>query len=251
MNVQTPRLIVRKPERPNGMAVIVIGGGGYHSIGLERESDPAARWLCSLGITAFELIYRFPDEGWPRNATFADGMRAVRLVRARAARFGLDRNKIGILGFSAGGHLAGMTVVGSALGTYQPVDDVDVTSARPDFAMLIYPVLTMMPPWNGTQVFQRLIGSDGPNAACMTYSVERQVTASCPPVFLAQAADDPIVPVENSLLMFGALRRFDLLSEMHIFRQGGHGWGLGEAGSEVAAWPALCAKWIAQHTMTG
>jgi acetyl esterase/lipase len=245
-NVRTPRLILHRPAEPNGAAVIILGGGGYHSIELGQESGPAARWLRARGVTAFELVYRLPGEGWPSNATFADGLRAVRLVRARAGQFGYDEGRIGVLGFSAGAHLAGMTAVGAAVGAYPPVDAADALSARPDSAALIYPVLTMLPPWNHTQAFTRLLGDGASLAACAGYSVERQVKPNCPPVFLAQAADDPIAPTENSVLMFAALRQAGLPAEMHIFREGGHGWGLGIAGSEVAAWPSLYATWAAQ-----
>jgi acetyl esterase/lipase len=230
------------------MAVIVVGGGGYRSIALGRESTPATRWLAAQGVTAFELVYRLPNDGWPRNAPFADGLRAVRVVRAQAARFGFDSKRVGILGFSAGAHLAGMTAVGASLGTYAPIDAADRLSARPDFAALIYPVLTMMPPWNTTQAFQRLLGDDATAAACAVYSVERQVRPGCPPIFLAQAADDPVSPIENSLLIVSALLQAKLSPEMHVFRRGGHGWGLGTPGSEVAAWPQLYANWAAQLT---
>ncbi|WP_419759448.1 alpha/beta hydrolase [Acidisoma sp.] len=244
MDVRTPRLILHRAAQPNGTAVIVAGGGGYHTIDRRSESGPTARWLAGQGVTAFELIYRLPDDGWPRDAPFADGKRAFRVARAEAGRLGFSGDRLGFLGFSAGGHLAGMTAVGAAPGTYAPVDAADALSPLPSFAALIYPVLTMMPPWNGTQSFRRLLGKGASSAACAAYSVERQVTSGCPPVFLAQASDDPVSPVENSILMFQALRRVSARPEMHIFRQGGHGWGLGAVGSEVAAWPALYATWM-------
>jgi acetyl esterase/lipase len=247
-HVRTPGLILHRPTRPNGRAVLIISGGGYHTIALGKESAPAARWLAKQGVTAFELIYRLPDDGWPSNATFADGRRAVRVVRSQAARLGFESNSVGILGFSAGAHLAGMVAVGARVGAYMPVDAADGLSARPDMAALIYPVLTMMPPWNHTQAFQRLLGDGASPATCAAYSVEHQVKAGCPPVFLAQAADDPVSPVENSLLMFAALRQAGVPAEMHIFQRGGHGWGMGAPGSEVSAWPSLYAGWVAQSS---
>jgi acetyl esterase/lipase len=239
---------MHRPAEPNGTAVIVVGGGGYHSIALGQESAPSARWLASQGVIAFELVYRLPNDGWPRNAPFADGLRAVRVVRAQAARFGFNSKRVGVLGFSAGAHLAGMTAVGASLGAYAPIDAADRLSACPDFAALIYPVLTMMPPWNTTQAFQHLLGDDATAAACAVYSVERQVRPGCPPIFLAQAADDPVSPIENSLLMFAAARQAGMPPEMHVFRRGGHGWGLGTPGSEVAAWPQLYANWMTHLT---
>ena len=245
-HVRVPRLLLHRPAQPNGMAVIVVAGGGYHSIERGQESEPAALWLAACGVTAFELVYRLPDDGWPVDATFADGLRAVRLVRAQAAGYGVDPRRIGMMGFSAGAHLAGLTAAGASIGAYPPLDAADRMSARPDFAALIYPVLTMMPPWNRTQAFRRLLGDGATGAACAAYSVERQIRTGTPPVFLAQAADDPIAPIENSTLAFAALRTAGIAPEMHIFRSGGHGWGLGASGSEVAAWPGLYARWAAQ-----
>ena len=138
-----------------------------------------------------------------------------------------------------------MVAVNAAPGAYAPVDAADTLSTTPDFVALIYPVLTMMPPWNHTQAFRRLLGTGAPPAVCAAYSVERQVKPGSRPVFLAQAADDPVSPIENSILMFDALRRSSAMPEMHIFRHGGHGWGLGSVGSEVASWPALFAAWAA------
>jgi acetyl esterase/lipase len=242
-DVHLPRLILHRPATPNGRAVVVVAGGGYRSISLGKESGPATRWLSAQGVTAFELIYRLPGEGWAPDAPFADGARAIRLLRAQAARFGIDADRIGMLGFSAGAHLVGMTAVGASRGRYSPVDAADALSSRPDCAGLIYPVLTMMPPWNRTQAFRRLLGDGASPATCAAYSVERQLHGDCPPLFLAQAADDPVSPVENSLLTFAAARQAGLLPEMHVFRQGGHGWGMGAAGSETAAWPQLYSRW--------
>ena len=221
-DVTASRLIVHRPAKPNGMAVIVMAGGGYRVIEQGRESGPASAWLQSLGVTAYELIYRLPGPGMPASDTFADGLRAVQIVRSNT-----PGGRVGLLGFSSGAHLAGMTAA----------------TVPVDFAGLIYPVLTMMPPWNHTQAFKVILGDHGDEAQYKAFSVDRQVRPGWPPVFLAQAADDPVSPIENSLLMFAALRRADILPEMHIFRAGGHGWGLGAPGSEVAAWPALFARW--------
>ena len=247
-SIRVPRLLMHRPLRPDGTAVIVVGGGGYHSIALGRESAPTARWLAMRGVTAFELVYRLPHEGWPRDATFADGRRAVQVVRAQADRLGVNPNRIGVVGFSSGAHLAGMIAVGASLGRFAPIDATDRLVARPDFAGLIYPVLTMMPPWNQTKAFRQLLGDDPTAADCSVYSVDRQVKADGPTVFLAQAADDPIPPVENSILMLSSLRRAGLLPELHIFQHGGHGWGLGAPGSEVSAWPSLYSRWLCQNS---
>jgi acetyl esterase/lipase len=214
-NVSAPRLEVYRPPKANGAAVIVIGGGGYAHIEVGAESTPTCRWLQSTGGTAFELIYRLPGEGWSRDAPFQDGQRAMRLVRSLAPSYGFDPARIGLIGFSAGGHLAGMLAVSSAQTLYPPLDAVDALSARPSFCGLIYPALSMMPPFDDTHSRREIIGTHPSAAESEAYSVERHVGKDAPPIFLAQASDDPISPVENSLMMFNALRTARIPAEMH------------------------------------
>jgi acetyl esterase/lipase len=234
-----PRIRVYRPAKPNGQAMLVMGGGGYFRIQVANESTPTCRWLQQIGYTAFELIYRMPGDGWPREAPFADAQRAMRLIRARASDFGFDAPKLGIIGFSAGGHLAGMTAVMPDAPRYQPIDAIDQHSARPSVAALIYPVLTLRAPFDTTRSVRELIGSHASPELAALWSVETHVSARTPPTFTAQAADDPIAPIDNSLLMFDALRKASVPHEMHIFAKGGHGWGLGDPGSLVSAWPRL------------
>lgn len=244
-NVSNPRLIIHKPAKPNGTAILVISGGGYAHIELGKESTPVANWLQSQGITAFELVYRLPQEGWKTtHVPFQDAQRAMKLIRSMAAQYGINPAKIGILGFSAGGHLAGMTAAGPDKKQYKPVDAVDALSAKPDFAGLIYPVLTMLPPFNKTHAKKSILGENPTTAQEEAYSVELQVTSSMPATFLAQAIDDPISPVNNSYLMNAALEKAGVPVEMHIFQTGGHGWGMGKKNSPVSAWPVLFLKWI-------
>lgn len=243
-NVSNPRLIIHKPKKPNGTAILVISGGGYAHIELGKESTPTANWLQSEGITAFELIYRLPQENWKTtNVPFEDAQRALRMIRSLAPRYGIDQNKIGILGFSAGGHLAGITSTLFDKKFYKPVDAIDSLSARPDFAGLIYPVISMLPPNNKTHSQKSILGSQPTTQEEIAFSVEKQVNTQTPPTFLAQALDDPISPVDNSYLMDKALKNSNVPVEMHIFQIGGHGWGLGKKGSEVAVWPNLFKTW--------
>jgi acetyl esterase/lipase len=246
-NVSRPRLIAYRPQQPNGAAVIVIAGGGYAHIEAGGESTPACQWLQTNGATAFELIYRLPGEGWTAAAPFQDGQRAMRIVRALAPAYGVDPAKIGLLGFSAGAHLAGMTAVRPDEALYAPIDKVDANSARPNFCGLIYPVLSMTPPFDRTHARREILGAHPSAAESEAYSVERRVEDHAPPMFLAQAADDPISPIENSLMMFNALRAKRIGAELHVFQSGGHGWGMGGSGSEVQAWPGLFARWAAQN----
>jgi acetyl esterase/lipase len=245
--VSQPRMAVYRPARPNGTAVLVIAGGGYAHIEAGHESTPACQWLQSLGVTGFELIYRLPQDGWPVVAPFQDAQRAMRMIRAHASGYRLDLRRIGALGFSAGAHLAAMTAVRPTLRRYSPIDAADALSARPDFIGLIYPVLTMMPPFDHTRSRRDILGEHPSFSDSAAWSVERQVDAHTPPMFLAQAADDPISPVDNSLMTFQALRAVQVPAEMHIFQSGRHGWGMGKSGGEVTFWPVLFAKWVASN----
>ncbi|WP_219114154.1 alpha/beta hydrolase [Janthinobacterium sp. UMAB-56] len=245
--VEQPYLIVHRPAQPNGTAIVLVSGGGYAHIEAGRESGPAADWLQAQGITAFELVYRLPQEGGGPAAPFQDGQRAMRVVRAHAAQWQVDPSRIGMLGFSAGAHLAGMTAVEADACRYAPVDAADAVSARPDFAVLLYPVLTMQRPFDTTHAKKQLLGAHPTQAARDAWSVERHVDARTPPVFIAQAQDDPIAPPGNSVLMAAALRRAGVPVELHQFQSGGHGWGLGKPGSEPAAWPQLLLAWLQSH----
>lgn len=242
--VAQPYLIAHLPARSTGMAMLVISGGGYAHIEAGKESAPAAAWLQAQGIAAFELVYRLPREGGGTSAPFQDAQRAMRLLRSSAAQWQIDPARIGVLGFSAGAHLAGMTAVRPDAPLTPTADAIDKTSARPDFAVLLYPVLTMQAPFDTTHAKKILLGAAPAQSARDALSVELLVDDRTPPVFLAQALDDPIAPVDNSLLMFAALRRAQVPVALHLFQHGGHGWGLGKAGSEPAAWPLLLQAWL-------
>ena len=242
--VEQPYLIAHRPARPNGTAILLVSGSGYAHIEAGKESGPTAAWLQTQGITAFELVYRLPQEGGGAAAPFQDGQRAMRVIRARAAEWGVDPARIGMLGFSAGAHLAGMTAVQPDAALYVPADALDAVSARPDFVVLLYPVLTMEAPFDTTHAKKELLGAHPTQAARDALSVDRQVDARTPPAFIAQALDDRVSPPENSTLMASALDRAGVPVELHQFRHGGHGWGLGKPGSEPAAWPQLLLAWL-------
>ncbi|KMQ65833.1 hypothetical protein ACM46_05790 [Chryseobacterium angstadtii] len=243
-HISNPRLIVHQPSNPNGTAILVISGGGYAHIEMGKESTPAAQWLQSEGITAFELIYRLPQENWKTyNVPFEDAQRAMRLIRSVAKKYNIDPHKVGILGFSAGGHLAGFTSALPHKKLYQPVDETDSLSARPDFTGLIYPVISMLPPNNNTHSRKSIIGNKPALSVETAFSVEKQVTSDMPFTFLAQAQDDPISSVNNSILLYSALRKVNVPAEMHLFQTGGHGWGMGKKESPTASWPELFKAW--------
>lgn len=244
-NVSTPKLLVHLPKNPNGTAILVISGGGYAHIETGKESAPASNWLNSLGITAFELVYRLPQENWQNTeVAFQDAQRAMRVIRNKAKDLGINPNKIGVLGFSAGGHLAGMLSSTFGENYYKPTDSIDNLSAKPNFCALIYPIISMLPPNNNTHSFRMLLGKNPSLEQETKYSVEKQVNSENPTTFIAQALDDPISPVENSILMFQALKSKNIPAEMHIFQNGGHGWGMGKPGTDTTSWSGLFENWL-------
>lgn len=247
-NVSRPRLVVHRPQHPNGTAALVISGGGYAHIEQGKESTPASTWLQSMGVTAFELVYRLPREGWSdRTVPFQDAQRAMRLIRSHASQFGIAPDRIGVVGFSAGGHLAGMIATEPEQKRYPTVDAADSVSARPDFVALIYPVLTMLPPFDKTHARREILGRSPGQEQQIAYSVEQHVSGNTPKTFLAQAVDDRTSVIDNSLLMFDVLRKAEVPSELHIFQTGGHGWGMGAPGSEVSEWSRLFWTWLTSN----
>ncbi len=247
-NLASPRMVVYRPEKPSGLGIIVNCGGGYANLQLGREGRPMASWLRANGITAFELMYRLPLEGWKHHdVQFQDAQRAMRVVRQRAGEFGIDPNLVGMVGFSAGGHLAATTATQPDLVRYAPVDDADKLSARPAFAGLIYAVLTMMPPYHKTHTRYALIGDTPTRAQQLTYSVPLHVDEKTPKMFLAHSSDDPMSLPEHSLMMHNALRSSKVSVALHMFQTGGHGWAMGPAGSELAVWPELLLGWLKQN----
>ncbi|MER2196346.1 alpha/beta hydrolase [Methylobacterium brachiatum] len=247
--VQKPCLLAMRPANPNGAAIIVAAGGGYQFIALGNEGVPVGRVLNAAGITVFLLVYRLPAEGWGAgpDAPRQDAQRALRLVRARGAEYGVDPARVGVLGFSAGGHLMGETAVGTANDLYAPVDEADALPVRPVLAGLIYPVITMRKPFDRTATRRILVGDEVTPFEMKTYSVDLQVGPETPPTFLVQAIDDPVAVADHPLLMFTALRKARVPAELHLFERGGHGFGLGAPGTPAAAWPGLFLAWIRLH----
>lgn len=243
-NISTPRMRVYRPAQPNGAAVVVCGGGGYFRIQLWKESTPAARWLQERGFTVFELIYRLPNDGWDAGAPFADAQRAMKIVRTRAAEFGLRPDRIGIMGFSAGGHLAGFTAYQPARSLYAGADRYEAVSARPDFSVLLFPVVSLRKPFDTTRTRREIIGKDPSPEAQEEWSLDTYASASAPPTIIFSAADDPITPPAHGITLFEALRAKGASAELHIFNEGGHGWGLGEPTQVISQWPSIFSKWF-------
>ena len=240
-----PILTVFRPERPNGSALLLIPGGGYRWAVLDKEGYDVARVFAASGTTCFVLRYRLPADGWKAGADtpLQDAQRALRLIRSRSANYGLNPRKIGVLGASAGGHLAGLVSVRTDA-TYDPVDADDTVSLRPDLTVLMYPVATMADPFVHAGSRQHLLG-DAPTAERIAaYSLEQMAWAGAAPVFLLHAMDDGAVPVENSLQLLSSLKAAKVPTEAHLFQEGGHGFGIRLIiGRPAEAWPDLVRAW--------
>lgn len=240
--VSQPRLVVHRPAKPNGSAVLLLPGGGYGFLSYDNEGVNQARWLNAQGITAFILLYRLPGEGWARRADvpLQDAQRAMRLIRANAGKFGLQPNRIAVIGFSAGGHLAGSLATRHAEPVYAPLDAADRLPARPDLVGLLYPVVSLSAPFTHGGSRDMLLGEGAPEEVRRRYSVELRVDAETPPCFLAHAGDDGLVPVANSIGLYTALQAQGHPAELHVFAKGGHGFGVRPpADMPVSAWPRL------------
>lgn len=242
-NVSVPRMRVYRPAQPNGAAVLVAGGGGYFRIQLKKESTPAAEWLQAQGFTVFELIYRLPNDGWDASAPFMDAQRAMKIIRTRADEFGVAPDKIGIMGFSAGGHLAGFTAYQPARPLYAGADRFETVSARPDFAVLLFPVVTLRKPYDTTRTRREIIGDKAGTKAENEWSLDTHAGKDAPPSIIFASADDPTTPPGHGILLFQTLVSAGASAELHLFRDGGHGWGLGQPEQVISQWPALFAHW--------
>lgn len=242
-NISIPRMRVYRPAKANGAAVLVCGGGGYFRIQLRKESTPIARWLQQRGFTVFELIYRLPNDGWDASAPFMDAQRAMKIVRTRAAEFGIDPQQIGILGFSAGGHLAGFTALQPQRRLYAGADKYEKASARPDFSVLLFPVVSLRKPFDTTRTRREIIGENPSAEAENAWSLDTYASADAPPTIIFASADDKTAPPAHGILLFEKLGAAGASAELHLFRDGGHGWGLGSPEQVLSQWPEMFVKW--------
>ena len=250
-HVSEPYLVAYRPANPNGSALLVIPGGGYQRVVLDKEGTALVpAFVEQGGVSLFVLRYRLPGEGrTDREAALADAQRALRLIRHRAGDWGIDPHRIGVMGFSAGGHLAARLGTGFDTPVYPATDAIDTASARPDFQLLVYPVIDMQGPDSHAGSRERLLGAADSPALRRHYSMQHRIAAGTPPTFLLHAADDDVVPVGNSLLFYNGLQQAGIVSEMHLFPHGGHGFGTrGTTGLTTAVWPQLALAWIAAQT---
>lgn len=212
-------------------AVVVCPGGGYGGLAMDYEGFEVAEWLNKNGLSAFVLEYRVAPNRHP--APLNDAQAAMRLIRSRAKEWGIDGNKLGILGFSAGGHLA------STVSTHY-----DTPEIRPDFTILIYPVISFLPPFGHAGSGNNLLGNNADPKLVRSFSNHEQVTPDTPPAFLVASTGDTVVPAENSIVYYQALVKAGVPAEMHIYEQGEHGYGMGKGDPVLSTWTGLCIQWL-------
>jgi acetyl esterase/lipase len=231
-------------ETATGTAVLICPGGGYAALAFGHEGNAIASWLNDNGIAGIILKYRLPSDLIMKDKSVGplqDAQEAIRIIRRNAVAWNIDPKKVGVIGFSAGGHLA------STLSTHytDKVYDVsDTVSARPDFSLLIYPVITMDASFTHAGSRKNLLGENPSDEAIKRFSNELQVTEMTPPAFMVHSADDQAVPVKNSIEYYEQLVKYKIPSELHVFQKGGHGYGLGGSKDTQSAWPGLCISWL-------
>lgn len=244
--VTKPTLTVYRParDRNTGAAMLICPGGGYWNLAWDLEGEEVAAWLNTVGVTGIVLKYRVPrrpgqPEPLPAPGPLLDAQRAVSLVRSRAAEWGIDSNRIGIVGFSAGGHLAVAAATQFDRRAYEPIDEIDKISCRPDFAVAVYP---------GYLIAQHPAGVETNKNILAPYI---RIPTDTPPIFLVHASDDPMAGAENSVVMYLALKRANVAAELHVFTGGGHGFGVRKSNLPCSTWPDRCVAWLQNQGMLG
>lgn len=250
-NVQIPTIEVYLPTKQiaNGQAVVIFPGGGYGILAYDWEGTDFAKWLNAQGIAGIVVKYRLPNSKSltdPKEVPLLDAQRAIRMVRQNAAAWNIDPAKVGVMGFSAGGHLASTVSTQYDHEVKRPKDAVDALSARPDFSILVYPVITFQEGSVHAGSRKNLIGENPSKELVDRFSGELNVNAETPPTFLVHAQDDNGVPIENSLLYYAALHKNGVKSSLHIYPVGGHGFGFGLGKGAVSTWRDVLLAWITE-----
>lgn len=253
-HVTRPLMTLFEPKGAwNGVTLLIVPGGGYVRVVIDKEGFESAEWFAERGFAVAVLRYRMPADGWAdgADAPVNDAMRALRLLRTQPIVGGAQPGRIGVIGFSAGGHVAARLITEPQL-AYPRRDAADDRSARPDFAVLMYPVIATTGPGTHAGSVEQLLAAGVPSQDLARYSPDRNVGADTPPTMLIHAADDTAVGVDNSLLMYSALRKAGVRSALHVFDHGGHGFGMrGVQGLDSAAWPELVRAWALMTGGTG
>lgn len=249
--VTDPDLTVVLPPagKANGAAVLICPGGGYGVLAFDHEGNAIAKWLNENGIAGIILKYRLPSDKIMENKTIGplqDAQEAMRVIRRNAAKWKINPERIGVIGFSAGGHLASTLSTHYSENVYKVRDNI---SARPDFSLLLYPVVSFDTTITHRGTRNNLIGLRPDESQVSHFSNELQINGKTPPAFLVHSADDDAVPVMNSIRYFTGLQKNKIPAELHVFQKGGHGYGLAPGGGTQASWPGLCLRWLKEIGM--
>jgi acetyl esterase/lipase len=241
-----PKLIIYQApkEKANGTAMVVCPGGGYGGLAIGHEGHEIAQWLNTLGISAFICDYRHRGKGYGHPAPSQDAARAIRTVRARAEEWGVDPQRIGVIGFSAGGHLASTVSTHFDEGDANSAERIQQVSSRPDFALLCYPVIAFGEPFTHGGSQRNLLGDKPDPQLVEKLSNEKQVTGRNPPTFVWHTSDDAVVAVENAIVFYSALHKAGVPAELHVYETGRHGLGLAKGSPGAANWPKEAADWM-------
>jgi acetyl esterase/lipase len=245
---KSPTLTTFLPDgdKRNGAAIVICPGGGYSGLAMQKEGLEVAEWARSKGIVGVVLRYRCGGGKNQQPVPLEDAKRAIRTMRAKADELGVDPNRIGILGFSAGGHLASSVATMFEEGAHTE-DSIDQLSSRPDFAVLVYPVITLVDECMHRGSRNNLLGADASEELAAEWSTNRRVTEKTPPTFLVHASDDKGVPVKNSLLFYEALVAKGVPAELHVYEIGGHGFGMFRESRPADKWPDQLERWLKQR----
>lgn len=245
-DVPTITAFVPMDPTRSGTAVLIAPGGSYHMLASNHEGRQVANWFNAMNVTAFVLKYRLGPK-YHNPIELQDAQRAMRWVRAHAAQYGYDPNRVGMMGFSAGGHLT--STVGTHFDDGNPAasDPIDRVSCKPNFLILGYPVITMLPPYAHEGSVTNLLGENSSTEQRKQMSSELHVTAQTPPTFLLSTTGDGLVPVENTVMFYMALRKAGVPAEMHVFEKGPHGVGLDLADPVLGVWPTLLSNWLRER----
>ncbi|MDA8563939.1 alpha/beta hydrolase [Mariniblastus sp.] len=246
-----PRLLKFSPakETKTGTSIVILPGGAYSHLAMDHEGFQIAKWLNKNGIHAFVCDYRRRGKGYGHPAPMLDAKRAIRTVRSNAKQYGIDPSKIGVLGFSAGGHLASTVATHFDSGDANSDDIIERQSSRPDFAILCYPFIAMGTPFSHKGSQRNLLGKEPAMATVKMLSNHLQVTKDTPPTFLWHCSDDKTVPPENSIVYFQALLASGVPAELHIYQSGGHGIGLAAGKTGTEDWSDACLSWMKRRSL--
>lgn len=245
-----PKITVRRVDSsgPTG-ALIICPGGGYGGLAMDHEGKQMVEWANSIGLTAVLCEYRHRGKGYGHPAPSQDAQRAVRMVRAKASEWNIDPSKIGIMGFSAGGHLVSTVITQFDAGDKESADPIAQQSSRPDFAILCYPVISMGSAFTHRGSEVNLLGEKASKETLVQFASERNVRSDTPPTFLMHTVEDKPVPVENSLVFYQAMVAKGVPGELHVYQKGPHGVGLAKNIPGTADWPSACGRWLKQLQM--